>query len=106
MNIPSNEELQDIRWLFNTFLHQDWTIDGETLEEVFANNRYMEGATEGIRIGALSLLKSDLTELQIEQLAAGPCGAGYEPEAEGFEDWRSALREIIRICDTYPTAEK
>lgn len=104
--MPPDEELQDIRRLFETFLHQDWTIHGETLEEVLANNYGMDGTTEGIRIGALSLLKSDLTELQFEQLASGSWGAGYEPEAEGFEDWRSALREIIRICDTYPTVEK
>lgn len=41
--LAPNEELKNIRHLFETFLHQDWIIDGETLEEVFSNNHGMGG---------------------------------------------------------------
>lgn len=95
------EELSDIEEAFGIYLHQDWTIDGNTLEEVFHENDGFEGFRIGVKKGARLLIDSELTELELEKLIAGSWGVGYEPEVEGFENWRSALREIVRLCEAY-----
>lgn len=100
-NVPRLEDLQSIRRCFETYLHQDWTIDGESLEEVFENNGCLGGIRLNVKAEAQSLIDSDLTDVQLDQLFTGQWGAGYEPEVEEFEDWRAALREIVRLCNMH-----
>ena len=106
MGIPSDKELEDIRRVFETLLHQDWTIEGHTLEEVFENNYRLNGIRDGVRKGAQLLIDSELTNQHLDEIFFGLWGAGYEPEAEEFEDWRDVLREIVRLCDKYNEMEK
>lgn len=100
MSISESEDLASFRRAVETYLHQDWTIDGNTLEEVFENNEGLEGITEEVKRGAQTLIDSELSEHELDKIMLG-WGAGYEPEAEGFGDWRESLREIVRLCDKY-----
>ena len=47
MNPSEGEHLADIKRAFEKFFHQDWTIEGSTLEEVFENNYRLEGCETG-----------------------------------------------------------
>lgn len=47
MNPSEGEHLADIKRALETFFHQDWTIEGSTLEEVFENNYRLEGCETG-----------------------------------------------------------
>ncbi|WP_307851323.1 contact-dependent growth inhibition system immunity protein [Nocardiopsis sp. MG754419] len=90
---------------FKTFMHQDWTISGETLEEVFESIEGFQEMRGGIRQGARALVESELTDQQLDEIIFGQWGSGYEPEVEDFGNWRSALEEIIRLCDKYDALE-
>ena len=46
MNVPL-DALQDMRILFRHYLHQDWSIDGDTLEEIFETNEGFGDLKEG-----------------------------------------------------------
>lgn len=99
--LDKSTELADIKRVFETLLHQDWTIEGNTLEEVLENNHGLEGTRDGVRDGARILIESSLTDRRLDDLIFGYWDAGYEPEAEGFDGWREVLREIVRLCDEY-----
>ncbi|WP_017582492.1 hypothetical protein [Nocardiopsis valliformis] len=98
---PSPEDLDSIEWFFATFLHQDWTINGESLAEVFEGVDGLGPRREGVRRDAVLLLESGLGHEQLDRILWHAAQPGYEPEYEGFEDWRAALREIVRLCDLY-----
>ena len=101
MSIPESEILSGVRRAVETYLHHDWTIEGSTLEEVFENNEGLEGITEEVKNGAQYLIDSNLTDHELDRIITIEWGAGYEPEVEGFDDWRSALKEIVRLCDKH-----
>ncbi|MEU3210494.1 hypothetical protein ABZ631_06200 [Nocardiopsis alba] len=100
-SLDKSEDLSDIKHFFQAYLHQDWTIDGNTLEEVFENNHGLEGIREGVGTGARILIDSDLTEHRPGILLVRHWSAGYEPEDEDLGTWRGILKEIVRLCDAY-----
>lgn len=103
---PNPEELESARHFFVTFLHQDWSIDGDTLEEVFDTNMGFGDMKEGLRGDVVSLIDSDYSEAQLEYILVGMWSIGYEPEYGGFEGWRDFLRGLVRICETHMEAER
>lgn len=105
MRVPL-EDLHDIRRFFVNYLHQDWSIYGETLEELFETNQGLGSLKEGVRAQARLLICSELDNEQLDQVFFGQWQAGYEPEAEDFEDWRAVLEEIVRLCDRHLELEE
>ncbi|MBR8744837.1 contact-dependent growth inhibition system immunity protein [Nocardiopsis sp. MG754419] len=105
MNFESTN-LSEARLFFNNYLHQDWDIDGSTLEEVFDNNDGLGSLKEGLRRGSQELIDSDCSDRELAQLFLGDWTSGYEPEHGGYDNWRDVLREIIRLCDKYMELEK
>lgn len=101
MSISKSEIISDVRRTVETYLHQDWTIEGSTLEEVFENNEGLEGIAEEVKSGSQYLIDSNLSNHELDRIIMIEWGAGYEPEVEGFDDWRAALREIVRLCDKH-----
>ncbi|WDZ88849.1 contact-dependent growth inhibition system immunity protein [Nocardiopsis sp. HUAS JQ3] len=88
-------------YLFNYYLHQDWTIEGETLSEVFEKNKTLHEISQGLRQEAKTLLKEGHDNQCLDDIFFGRWSAGYEPEVEGHEDWNDVLREIVRFSDRY-----
>lgn len=86
--------------MFTTYLRQNWALVGNILEEVFENKEGLEGITGKVKRGAQILIDSELSEHELDKIMLG-WGAGYEPEVEGFDDWREALREILRLCEKH-----
>lgn len=103
---PNPENLQNARYFFETFLHQDWSIDGDTLAEVFESNMGFGKLKEGLKNDAQMLIDSNFNNAELEQILVGRWSIGYEPEYGGFENWREVLQEIIRLCDKYMNMEK
>lgn len=103
---PNLDDLQSAYVFFVTFLHQDWSIDGDTLEEVFDTNMGFGDMKEGLRADVKALIDSDFSEDLLEQILVGRWSIGYEPEYGGFGSWRGVLGEIVRLCDKYMEMEK
>lgn len=102
----NSDDLRDLREFFDKYLHQDWDLNGGTLEDIFDNNEGFSNASEGIKQGSLTLINSDLKNEQLDLIFSGDWTAGYEPEHGGFEDWWSTLRELVRLCDKHLAMEK
>lgn len=102
---PRSEDLKNARHFFVTFLHQDWSIDGDALAEVFDSNMGFGGMKVGLLEDVNNLIDSGYSEAQLEQILVGRWSIGYEPEYGGFESWRDVLREIVRLCEVHIEAE-
>ncbi|GAA1440446.1 hypothetical protein GCM10009602_13220 [Nocardiopsis tropica] len=91
--------------LFGSYLHQDWTIEGETLSKVFEQNNALHEICKGIKQEAKLLLEKGYDNQFLDDIFFGQWGAGYEPEADGLDDWHHVLREIVRYCERYTEVE-
>jgi hypothetical protein len=87
--------------LFTYYLHQDWTIEGGTLTEVFKRNQSLHEISKGIQEEARTLLEEGHGNQYLDGLFFGRRSAGYEPEAEGEATWHDTLRKIITVCGRY-----
>ncbi|WP_433700935.1 contact-dependent growth inhibition system immunity protein [Nocardiopsis sp. CA-288880] len=99
------EKYNKLSYLFNYYLHQDWTIEGETLSEVFEKNTVLQSLSGGIKREAEALLAEEHKNQHLDDIFFGRWSAGYEPEADGLDDWHHVLREIVRYCDRYTEVE-
>ncbi|WP_407942010.1 contact-dependent growth inhibition system immunity protein [Nocardiopsis codii] len=95
------EKYRNLSYLFNYYLHQDWTIDGETLSDVFERNEALHELSRGIRQEAEILLKEGHDNQHLDDIFFGRWGAGYEPEADDYQTWHEVLREIIRFSERH-----
>ena len=99
------ENFKNLYYLFGAYLHQDWTIEGETLSDVFDKSQALQNLSGGIKREAESLLAGEYDNQFLDDIFFGQWGAGYEPEADGLDDWHHVLREIVRYCDRYTKVE-
>lgn len=100
MDTPE-EKYRNLCYLFNYYLHQDWTIEGETLSEVFERNQALHKISKGLQQEATALLEEGHDNQHLDEIFFGRWSAGYEPEAEGHETWNDVLREIVLISERY-----
>jgi hypothetical protein len=99
------EKYKNLSYLFNYYLHQDWTIEGETLAKVFEQNEALHEISQGIQREAELLLKEGHDHQYLDDIFFGRWSAGYEPEVEGYETWQEVLEEIIRFSKRYTKDE-
>ncbi|WAE75598.1 contact-dependent growth inhibition system immunity protein [Streptomonospora nanhaiensis] len=99
------EKYKNLSYLFNCYLHQDWTIEGENLSEVFDSSQALQNLSGGIQREAETLLAEEYDNQFLDDIFFGQWGAGYEPEADGLDDWQHVLKEIVRYCDRYTEVE-
>lgn len=90
-----------IEHLFTAYLHQDWTIDGDSLEEVFQNVEPLQLLAPKIHGQIGQLLKENPTNEELEELFWGQWQTGYEPDDPEGEDWVGTLKRIMDICEGY-----
>ncbi|MGI5119466.1 contact-dependent growth inhibition system immunity protein [Marinactinospora thermotolerans] len=92
-----------LRKFFAGGMHQDWDLDGDSLEEIF-RKRHVNALDESRRIlhEIEMMLSSDLSEEEIDHLVTIQWSSGYEPD-EDTETWRGVLRDMIGyIHDMHP----
>ncbi|MES0836708.1 contact-dependent growth inhibition system immunity protein [Nocardiopsis tropica] len=90
---------KNLHHLFGAYLHQDWSTEGETLSDVFEKSKALQNLSEGMRREAESLLAEEYDNKFLDDIFFGQWGAGYEPEADGLDDWHHVLREIVRYTE-------
>ena len=90
-----------VEHLFGAYLHQDWTIDGHSLEEVFANAEALQELSPEIHREVTAMLQEEPTNQELEGLFFGQWQTGYEPEDPEGEDWIGVLHNLLEICETY-----
>ena len=98
------DKYKDLHRLFVAYLHQDWTVEGSSLSEVFVNNEGLQSRAPGIYEDVESLLKENRDNDDLDRLFVRKWHTGYEPEEDEGENWTDVLQEIARICLTYTTA--
>ena len=99
------EKYRNLSYLFNYYLHQDWTIEGETLSAVFEQNEALHEISKRLRKEAELLLEEGHSNRHLDDIFFGRWGAGYEPEAEGHETWQEVLEDIIRFSKRHTKAD-
>lgn len=93
-----------LSYLFNAYLHQDWTIDGNSLPEIFRNSEGLQSLAPRIQADIGSLLAEGHDHECLDRLFFGRWQAGYEPDEDDGEDWLDVLEQISRICRTHTPA--
>lgn len=97
----TERKLDSLRYLFTHYLHQDWTIEGESLSDIFEQNGALQDVSKEIKQEAESLLEEEHDNQHLDDIFFNHWSAGYEPEVEGYENWSDVLREIVRISGRY-----
>jgi len=97
----TERKLDSLRYLFTHYLHQDWTVEGEYLSDIFEQNGALQDVSKEIKQEAESLLEEEHDNQHLDDIFFNHWSAGYEPEVEGYENWSDVLREIVRISGRY-----
>ncbi|TDQ53751.1 contact-dependent growth inhibition system immunity protein [Actinorugispora endophytica] len=95
MDRDFREEFSHLTYFVEAYLHQDWGIEGGSIEEVMRSKRELAPVVPGIRSDAEKLLAESLSERALEDIFENTWGSGYEPGDATDGSWADALREII-----------
>lgn len=96
-----SEALSNLKYFFTAYLHQDWDTEGGSLMEIFQNHAELQGLCPGIHSEVMSLLRSKISNEDLDEIFIDTWDSGYEPDDRMGEDWRSTLQEISNICHHY-----
>lgn len=96
-----NSEIPQLHYLFVSYLHQDWTVEGELLSEIFQNHRELQVRAVRIRSEVSALLGSGIDDSGLDRIFFGKWRTGYEPDEDEGETWIDVLRRISDICDRH-----
>ncbi|MGQ4269853.1 contact-dependent growth inhibition system immunity protein [Nocardiopsis changdeensis] len=97
----AKEEYANLYHLFTLYLHQDWTLEGSGISDIFSRSEGLQELSPGICREAKALIEEGRGNEYLDRLFFGKWSAGYEPEAEGFEDWSAVLKEIVKVSGRY-----
>ncbi|WP_152436841.1 contact-dependent growth inhibition system immunity protein [Nocardiopsis xinjiangensis] len=95
------EKYPTIKKLFITYLHQDWTIDGENLPDLFENLKALQGMSADLIQEINSLLSENYSNEDLDYIFFNRWLAGYEPDEDEGETWHDVLRQIRSISESY-----
>ena len=93
-----DEKYPTIRRLFIACLHQDWTIDGENLPELFENARELQSISADLGPEINSLLSENYSNEDLDYVFFNRWLTGYEPNEDEGETWHDVLRQIEELC--------
>ena len=96
-----NSKIPQLHYLFSSYLHQDWTAEGNSLLEIFENHQELQERSSGIRSEILTLLESKIDDSELDRIFFGKWRSGYEPDEDEGKNWSDALRKIAEICLQY-----
>lgn len=94
-------QIPNLEWFFTTFMHQDWTIHGESLAEIFENLGGLQGVSETLRIEVRTLIDQGHSHQWLDDLFYGRWLAGYEPNEDEGGTWTDVLHQIEELCSLY-----
>ncbi|WP_161628669.1 contact-dependent growth inhibition system immunity protein [Nocardiopsis salina] len=95
------EKYPTIEEFFSTYLHQDWTIDGESLPEPFENLKALQEMSADLIQEINSLLSDSYSNEDLDCIFFDRWLTGYEPNEDEGESWHDVLRQIRKICEAY-----
>ena len=90
-----------IRRLFIAYLHQDWTIDGESLPGLFENLRALQEMSADLSREINSILSEGYSHEDLDYIFFNRWLTGYEPYEDEGETWVDVLRQIEELCSFY-----
>lgn len=100
-NRGRGSHLPNLHHLFVAYLNQDWSTDGDTLEEIFQNRSELQRMSPELRSEISDLLQPGPTDQELDDLLYGEWLAGYEPDEDEGETWTDVLHQIKDLCGYY-----
>jgi hypothetical protein len=98
------EKYKNLHRVFAAYLHQDWTVEGSSLTEVFRNQKGLQDLAPKIHGEINDLLSEGHGNDYLDRLFVRKWHTGYEPDEDADEDWGDVLEQISRICREYMTS--
>lgn len=98
------EKYKNLHRLFAVYLHQDWTVEGDSLSGVFRNQKGLQGLSPKIHEDIEGLLAEGHGSDYLDRLFVRKWHTGYEPDEDAGEDWGDVLGQISQICREYMNA--
>jgi|SRR5690625_661040 len=100
-HIDPNSRFPNLSHLFGAYLDQDWSADGDTLDEIFENRSALRKMAPSFKKEISDILSLRLSNQELDDIFFGEWGAGYEPDEDEGETWEDVLCQIYTICSKY-----
>src|SRR5690625_3475523 len=97
----TERKLDSLRYLFTHYLHQDWTVEGEYLSDIFEQYGALQDVAKEIKQEAESLLEEVHDNKHLDDIFFNHWSIAYENEKEGSENWSDVVREIVGSSGRY-----